>query len=203
MKSFKGGIIITESEMTKSDVIEMILYILNKITEHTQTLNQVTPSLFDKIKLTPNKNESTAPSSGENQDDSEENTATENEEKFTLCDCFYYWSKKLEFDSNLLVLTMMNIDKLLAKDFILSESNAKNVLSTCMALTQKYYEDETFKDSDYSKLFKIKTNDLIQMEIEFLSLIDYSMKITEKEFNEYKSNLTNMWKQTLSIFSFT
>ena len=55
-------------------------------------------------------------------------------------------------DDNLLILTMMNIDKILAKEFILTDDNVKNVLFTCMVITQKYYEDENFKDKDYSKL---------------------------------------------------
>ena len=97
----------------------------------------------------------------------------------------------------------MNIDKLLSKEFILTENNVKNVLFTSMVLTQKYYEDENFNDKDYSKIIGINTNELIKMQIEFLSLVDFSLHITDEKFAKYKYNLEDMWRKNLSIFSFT
>ena len=106
-------------------------------------------------------------------------------------------------DDNLLILTMMNIDKILAKEFILTDDNVKNVLFTCMVITQKYYEDENFKDKDYSKLAQLKAQELIKMEIEFLSLIDFSLHISEEEFNKYKYRMEDIWKKKLSFLNFT
>ena len=107
------------------------------------------------------------------------------------------------FKDNLLILTMMNIDKILAKEFILTDDNVKNVLFTCMVITQKYYEDENFKDKDYSKLAQLKAQELIKMEIEFLSLIDFSLHISEEEFNKYKYRMEDIWKKKLSFLNFT
>ena len=97
----------------------------------------------------------------------------------------------------------MNIDKILSKEFILTFSNVKNVLFTCMVITQKYYEDENFTDKDYSKIINIDANELIQMEIEFLSLIDFSLHISDEEFNKYKNKIKKVWENNLSFFTFT
>ena len=98
---------------------------------------------------------------------------------------------------------MMNMDKILASpEFILTENNVKNVLFTCMIITQKYYEDENFNDKDYSKLVKIDVNDVIKMEVEFLSLINFSLHIPEEEFFKYQKSLEDVWKKSLSFISF-
>ena len=44
----------------------------------------------------------------------------ENEDEFSLADNLYYWAKIMDINENLLILTIMNIDKILAKNFILS-----------------------------------------------------------------------------------
>ena len=97
----------------------------------------------------------------------------------------------------------MNIDRILAKEFILTDDNVKNVLFTCMVITQKYYEDENFKDKDYSKLVQLNAEELIKMETEFLSLIDFSLHISEEEFNKYKYRMKDIWKKKLSFLNFT
>ena len=131
------------------------------------------------------------------------NSIVSKEDKFTLTDFLYFWVEQLEFEENLLILTMMNIDKILSKEFILTFSNVKNVLFTCMVITQKYYEDENFTDKDYSKIINIDANELIQMEIEFLSLIDFSLHISDEEFNKYKNKIKKVWENNLSFFTFT
>lgn len=200
-------IISSKNEMTKSDLIETILLIINKIIDYTSTLNQITPTLFDKDILSQenedNGSMSTGQSSGDDNGGEFIQDKDNKEDKYTLTDYFYYWAKKLEFNENMLILTIMNIDKLLSKEFILTESNVKNVLFTSMVLTQKYYEDENFNDKDYSKIIGINTNELIKMQIEFLSLVDFSLHVTDEKFAKYKHNLEDMWRKTLSIFSFT
>ena len=201
MRTLKGINIISRNEMTKNDIIETILLIIRKILDYTSNLNQITPSLFDEKNIENEKedNISTSISSNEEKDG---NSIIEKKEKYSLVDNLYLWVEKFNFDENLLILTMMNIDKILAKDFILTSDNINNILFTCMIITQKYYEDEYFNDKDYSKILKINTKQLIKMEIELLTLIDYSLYISEEEFNKYKNNMKNIWKKNLSLFNF-
>ena len=189
--------------MLKQDYIETILYIIRKILDYTSSLNKITPTLFDK-KIYHNEDDDSDKSTNlSSNEDNNSNSIVAKEDKFTLTDCLYLWVEQLEFEENLLILTMMNIDKILSKEFILTFSNVKNVLFTCMVITQKYYEDENFTDKDYSKIINIDSNELIQMEIEFLSLIDFSLHISDEEFNKYKNKMKKIWKNNLSFFTFT
>ena len=196
-------------DMTDDDLIETILIILYKILDYTNNLEQRTPSIFDQKNSTNLEQEinsdklSTSSSSNEENINFEKNKKNKNDENLTLHDLLYFWIKKLEFNKNLLLLTMMNIDKLLSSDFILTEDNIKNVLFTCMILTQKNYEDDVYNDKDYAKLIDISTEDLIKMEIEFLKYINFSLYINEEKFNNYQRKMYNIWENTLSFFNFS
>ena len=203
MRTLGTGFLSSKKEMLKQDYIETILYIIRKILDYTSSLNKITPTLFDK-KIYHNEDDDSDKSTNlSSNEDNNSNSFVAKEDKFTLTDCLYLWVEQLEFEENLLILTMMNIDKILSKEFILSVSNVKNVLFTCMVITQKYYEDENFTDKDYSKIINIDSNELIQMEIEFLSLIDFSLHISDEEFNKYKNKMKKIWKNNLSFFTFT
>ena len=195
--------------MADDDLIELVLIILYKILDYTNNLEQRTPSIFDQKNSTNLEKEidsdklSTSSSSNEENINFEKNKKNKNDENLTLHDLLYFWIKKLEFNKNLLLLTMMNIDKLLSSDFILTEDNIKNVLFTCMILTQKNYEDDVYNDKDYAKLIDISTEDLIKMEIEFLKYINFSLYINEEKFNNYQRKMYNIWENTLSFFNFS
>ena len=196
-------------DMTDDDLIETVLIILYKILDYTNNLEQRTPSIFDQKNSTNLEQEinldklSISSSSNEENINFEKNKKNKNDENLTLHDLLYFWIKKLEFNKNLLLLTMMNIDKLLSSDFILTEDNIKNVLFTCMILTQKNYEDDVYNDKDYAKLIDISTEDLIKMEIEFLKYINFSLYINEEKFNNYQRKMYNIWENTLSFFNFS
>ncbi len=205
----KSIIFSKKNDMTDDDLIETILIILYKILDYTNNLEQRTPSIFDQKNSTNLEKEidsdklSTSSSSNEENINFEKNKKNKNDENLTLHDLLYFWIKKLEFNKNLLLLTMMNIDKLLSSDFILTEDNIKNVLFTCMILTQKNYEDDVYNDKDYAKLIDISTEDLIKMEIEFLKYINFSLYINEEKFNNYQRKMYNIWENTLSFFNFS
>ncbi len=204
IKIKSNNIISSRKEMTKRDLIETLLIILNKITEYTDTLEQRTPSIFDKNISQQQELDmedlSTCSSSNE------ENFIINNSDKkdnYTLTDFFYFWIDKLDFDENLLLLTMMNIDKLLSKEFILTEDNIKNVLFTCMIITQKNYEDVNYTNKDYAKILNVSVEDLLNMELVFLGYIDFSLYISQEDFDEYKLKIQKFWKKTLSFLTFS
>ena len=205
----KSIIFSKKKDMADDDLIELVLIILYKILDYTNNLEQRTPSIFDQKNSTNLEKEidsdklSTSSSSNEENINFEKNKKNKNDENLTLHDLLYFWIKKLEFNKNLLLLTMMNIDKLLSSDFILTEDNIKNVLFTCMILTQKNYEDDVYNDKDYAKLIDISTEDLIKMEIEFLKYINFSLYINEEKFNNYQRKMYNIWENTLSFFNFS
>ena len=201
MRTLRATILTSRNEMTKNDFIETVLYIINKILDYSSSLDQITPTLFDRKNIIKKSDDGISTSQSSNEEN--DTTLLEKEDKFSLADYLYYWVEKMEINDNLLILTMMNIDKILTKEFILTDDNVKNVLFTCMVITQKYYEDENFKDKDYSKLIQLNAEELIKMEMEFLSLIDFSLHISDEEFNKYKYKMKDIWKKKLSFLNFT
>ena len=189
-------------EMSKKDIIETILFILDQILSHTSKLNQSTTSIFDK-KETEEK-DSQAELSTDFSDpptdkiqEVEKGPSTKNE-KLSLCELIYYWAEVLKFDENLLVLMTMNLDKILnANLIILSDKNVENVIFTLMVITQKFYEDINFTDKDYSKVSKIECDDLINMQMELLDFIDYSLNNNEDEFKKYKIKMRRLCEKHL------
>ena len=184
-------------EMSKNDIIETILFIIEQILNYTSKLNQSTPSIFDKKEKDEinDKSELTTDSTDPNSEEIENNAKYV---KLSLAQYLYYWTDKLNLNENLLLLMTMNLDKILeSQKIILSEKNVENVLYTCMIITQKFYEDDSFSDKDYSKLKKVDIDELINMQIELLNLIDYSLLIDEADLSRYKERMNQICQKNM------
>ena len=184
-------------EMSKNDIIETILFIIEQILNYTSKLNQSTPSIFDKKEKDEinDKSELTTDSTDPNSEEIENNAKYD---KLSLAQYLYYWTDKLNLNENLLLLMTMNLDKILeSQKIILSEKNVENVLYTCMIITQKFYEDDSFSDKDYSKLKKVDIDELINMQIELLNLIDYSLLIDEDDLLRYKKRMNQICQKNM------
>ena len=184
-------------EMSKNDIIETILFIIEQILNYTSKLNQSTPSIFDKKEKDEinDKSELTTDSTDPNSEEIENNAKYD---KLSLTQYLYYWTDKLNLNENLLLLMTMNLDKILeSQKIILSEKNVENVLYTCMIITQKFYEDDSFSDKDYSKLKKVDIDELINMQIELLNLIDYSLLIDEADLSRYKERMNQICQKNM------
>ena len=190
--------------MSKKDIIETILFLLEQILSYSSKLNQSTTSIFDK-KEKPKKNVESEISTDfsdsaadKEKEKNESQSPILDTEKFSLSDLIYFWSDALKFDENLLILMTMNLDKILNSNLIiLSEKNVENVIFTLMVITQKFHEDIIFTDKDYSKLKKIECGDLINMQVELLDLIDYSLNVSEDEFKRYKNKMRRLCEKNL------
>ena len=184
-------------DMSKNDIIETILFIIEQILNYTSKLNQSTPSIFDKKEKDEinDKSELTTDSTDPNSEEVENNAKYD---KLSLAQYLYYWTDKLNLNENLLFLMTMNLDKILeSQKIILSEKNVENVLYTCMIITQKFYEDDSFSDKDYSKLKKVDIDELINMQIELLKLIDYSLLIDEADLSRYKERMNQICQKNM------
>lgn len=184
-------------DMSKNDIIETILFIIEQILNYTSKLNQSTPSIFDKKEKDEinDKSELTTDSTDPNSEEIENNAKYD---KLSLAQYLYYWTDKLNLNENLLFLMTMNLDKILeSQKIILSEKNVENVLYTCMIITQKFYEDDSFSDKDYSKLKKVDIDELINMQIELLNLIDYSLLIDEADLSRYKERMNQICQKNM------
>ena len=184
-------------EMSKKDIIETILFILKQILDYTAKLKETIPSVFDK-KEKEDKNPLSDLSTCQSDSLSDKENDNSIEEKYTFGELINYWIEKLNFNEDMLYLMMMNLDKLLnSKKIILNDKNVENILFTCMVITQKYYEDEIFSDKDYSKLKNIDYDDLINMQMDFLETINYSLLINKDDLEQYKIKMKRVWKKNM------
>ena len=184
-------------EMSKKDIIETILFILKQILDYTSKLKETIPSVFDK-KEKEDKNALSDLSTCQSDSLSDKENDNSLEEKYTFGELINYWIEKLNFNEDMLYLMMMNLDKLLnSKKIILNDKNVENILFTCMVITQKYYEDEIFSDKDYSKLKNIDYDDLINMQMDFLETINYSLLINKDDLEQYKIKMKRVWKKNM------
>ena len=185
------------NEMSKKDIIETILFILKQILDYTAKLKETIPSVFDK-KEKEDKNALSDLSTCQSDSLSDKENDNCIEEKYTFGELINYWIEKLNFNEDMLYLMMMNLDKLLnSKKIILNDKNVENILFTCMVITQKYYEDVIFSDKDYSKLKNIEYDDLINMQIDFLETINYSLLINKDDLEQYKIKMKRVWKKNM------
>ena len=184
-------------EMSKKDIIETILFILKQILDYTSKLKETIPSVFDK-KEKEDKNPLSDLSTCQSDSLSDKENDNSLEEKYTFGELINYWIEKLNFNEDMLYLMMMNLDKLLnSKKIILNDKNVENILFTCMVITQKYYEDVIFSDKDYSKLKNIEYDDLINMQMDFLETINYSLLINKDDLEQYKIKMKRVWKKNM------
>lgn len=184
-------------EMSKKDIIETILFILKQILDYTSKLKETIPSVFDK-KEKEDKNALSDLSTCQSDSLSDKENDNSLEEKYTFGELINYWIEKLNFNEDMLYLMMMNLDKLLnSKKIILNDKNVENILFTCMVITQKYYEDVIFSDKDYSKLKNIEYDDLINMQMDFLETINYSLLINKDDLEQYKIKMKRVWKKNM------
>ena len=106
----------------------------------------------------------------------------------------------LDFDDNLLILSLMVLDKFLSSKIILSESNVHKIFFICIMETHKFFDDNTFTNKDYAKMCGVSVDELLKMEIYFLESINFNLFIKDDDFIKYKNNFDQFKKQFLFIF---
>lgn len=57
---------------------------------------------------------------------------------------------------------------------------------------QKIFEDEEYKNKEYAKLCGISSELLLELEYHFLELFDFTLNISEEEFQNFKTKLINL-----------
>ena len=111
-------------------------------------------------------------------------------DEYNFEDLFKFCVKMLKINDNLLVLIMMNIDKIISNGVIINYENINRLFYTCLMITQKYYEDNSFNNKIYADLVGISCDELLNMEMEYMNLIDFSLFIKDDEFTKYKQNIS-------------
>ena len=190
-----------DKPMNPNHSLEIIFFILNKILDYTNDLEEKTPSIFDHHHSQNNENNKSALSTSTLSSD---NSSSGPDfccelDKYDFEDFIIHSYKNLEFSSDLLILSMMNLDKLLSKKFILTLANIHKVFFLCMMETHKYYRDENYKNKDYAKICGITTEELLELELEFMNYMDFNIFIKDEDFKKYKKKMKKLHKQNIII----
>ena len=192
---------IEEKEFTSDNILDSAFSIFSKIINHTKNLENKTSSVFDHRHKAGHLTQEIQDSPQSQYLDTSGSDSTSEEEHCCILDdlsienfvilCY----KSLGLDDHMLILSMMYFDKILAKKFILTENNIHKVFFICMMEVHKFYSDVVFPNKDYAKLCGISTEELLELELEFLNYLDFNMNISEDDFFAYKKKLKNYFEK--------
>ena len=195
-----------ENNFTSDNILDTIFFIFDKITTQTKKSKEKFSSNFDHI----HKNDNTHhKQDSEPEDDSTlsgSDTSSDDGhccilDKYGIEDFVVLCYKCLDFDEHMLIMAMMNLERILEKDFVLTEQNIHKVFFLCMMEVHKYYNDVICYNKDYAKLCGISTDELLNLEFEFMNYIDYNMNIPDDKYNIYKKNLHKFFDKNVIIQS--
>lgn len=201
-----------ENDFTADNILDSVFFIFDKILEHTKNTKEKTETIFDHSHkkydhhsqediLENDEAENLSTASTTNSDDSseEENEHRSFLDKYGIEDFVVLCYKNLNFNENLLILAMMNLEKILAKNFVLTEDNIHLTFFLCMMEVHKFYNDVPFSNKDYSKLCGINAEELLDLELEFLDYVDYNMNIPDEKYFTYKKNLKRFFNANIIL----
>ena len=178
----------------KSEIIDTIDYILMNIVDYSSTIDERTPSIFDNPSLfDSNESNSTSCSSIESKDSGNcDSTFLNKIDKYDFNTFIKKFSKNFQLDENTLILSLMNLDKILKDNFIITEKNVGYLFYTSMVVSQKFYEDEPFDNKIYAKYVGISSTELTQLELEFLEMMGFNLFVPEEKFFNYKNRMASL-----------
>ena len=151
------------------NIKNICLTILETILEYTSKLKKI-PSILDNQSNIKRKRK--------------------NIDEYNFEDLFKFCIKMLKINDNLLILIMMNIDKIISNGkIIVNYKNINRLFYTCLMITQKYYEDNSLNNKIYADLVGVNCDELLNMEMEYMNLIDFELFIKDDEFTKYKQKI--------------
>ena len=195
---------IEEKEFTSDNILDTVFSIFSKILNHTKNMENKTSSVFDhRHKADHLMQENLQDSSHSQYLDTSGSDSTSDEEHCCILDdlsienfvilCY----KSLGLDDHMLILSMMYLDRILAKKFILTENNIHKVFFICMMEVQKFYNDVVFPNKDYAKLCGISTEELLELELEFMNYLDFNMNISDDDYFAYIKKLKKYYEKNI------
>ena len=98
--------------------------------------------------------------------------------------------KYTQAESSTLIAMLIYIDRLCElNNFIVNSYNVYKILFSSLIIAIKYNEDEFYDNKFYAKVGGLNLIEMNNLEINYLSLIDFKLYISEKVFDTYFENL--------------
>ena len=193
-----------KGNFSADQILDSVFSIVFRILNHTKDIENKPSSIFDhhhKAESFDQKNQKDSQESPQNFLDTSDSSSDEYHcciiEELSVVDFVILCYKSLNFDAHMMILAMMNLDKILAKNFILTEKNVHKTFFICMMEVHKFFNDVTFRNNDYAKLCGISTKELLQLELEFMDFVDYNMNITEENYFAYEKKMKKYFEYNI------
>lgn len=115
---------------------------------------------------------------------------TDSIQTITINDYLQRLVKYTQVESSTLIAMLIYIDRLCElNNFIINSYNVYKILFSSLIIAIKYNEDEYYDNKFYAKVGGLTLKEMNNLEINYLSLIDFKLYISEEVFDNYFENL--------------
>ena len=115
---------------------------------------------------------------------------TDSIQSITINDYLHRLVKYTQGESSTLIAMLIYIDRLCElNNFIVNSYNVYKILFSSLIIAIKFNEDEFYDNKFYAKVGGLNLIEMNNLEINYLSLIDFKLYISEKVFDTYFENL--------------
>lgn len=115
---------------------------------------------------------------------------TDSIQTITINDYLQRLVKYTQVESSTLIAMLIYIDRLCElNNFIINSYNVYKILFSSLIIAIKYNEDEYYDNKFYAKVGGLTLKEMNNLEINYLSLIDFKLYISEEVFDNYFDNL--------------
>lgn len=100
--------------------------------------------------------------------------------------------KYSKINNSTIILILIYIDRLCGNlKFKLNHFNIHKIILASFVLASKYNEDEIHSMNFYSKLGGVSKKEMIKLEYEFISLIDFDLSVDTELYNKYRDLISD------------
>lgn len=91
------------------------------------------------------------------------------------------------------VLALIYIDRIIASNpvFVVNSLNIHRLLITSVMLAAKFFDDQYFNNAYYAKVGGVPGPEMNTLEVEFLSMSDFSLAVSTETYTQYYTELCN------------
>ena len=112
--------------------------------------------------------------------------AHEHAPKISLFDYLLRIQNYSKVEDSTLIIALIYIDRICKKKgIVLSKYNIHRLLSTSILIAMKYNEDIICDNLYYSKIAGVTNKELLELEYEFMKLIDFDLFVSNKIYQTY------------------
>ena len=106
--------------------------------------------------------------------------------KISISDYLHRIIEYTNIENSTLIISLIYLDRICQNDILLTEYNIHRLLFICIISSIKYNEDIIYENNYYCQVVGVSIKEFNKIESEFLTLIDYILYVSEKEFLKYK-----------------